>query len=198
MVLRKSLVFILQFISNLIFNSSLVLLHFTFFFPLLIFILNVILSLAATGFQSSLLLFLLPPVSQNHFFLVISQITFIYTFLKYPYFLSTFINLCLSVVDMVVVAFLNFISRSSLLLCFKSQILPLCSPIPFSLLPALSFFHFNLKFLPILSWFAFLTLSILSPSMISKITSLPSRHFLKFLSFPPLIPLPPILIFAHC
>ena len=61
----KSLDFILQFISIHRFYPFLLLPHFTFFFPLIILVLNCVFSLGTTCFHSSLLLFLPRPASQN-------------------------------------------------------------------------------------------------------------------------------------
>ena len=58
--------FIMQFISNPIYCSSLLLLHNTSFLPLCIFVLISIFSLAMTCFYSALLLLLSPPDSQGH------------------------------------------------------------------------------------------------------------------------------------
>ena len=81
-----------------------------------------------------------PPYSLSKPFFLSLVILHSFSQLKYPYSLSTFIKLSLLVlVKVVVIAFFNFISRSSLFLPFKSQILPYPSIVPLCLSPALFF-----------------------------------------------------------
>ena len=127
-----SLDFLLQFISDLIFCSSLLLLHFTFLLPLLIFVLKFIFSLTMTCFYSTLLLFLTTQTLKT-IFLLISHPTFFFLVLKGFYSLSTFIHLSLLVVDMVVVAFLQFCFQ--IFTIFVFQISNSTVPLSYSILP---------------------------------------------------------------
>ena len=100
--------FVTQFISNLTYSSSLLLLLTASFLPLHIFVLNSIFSLATPCFYSSTIATVPPSRLSKPFEIVTSHLTFLLPFLKCPPSLSTFINLCSLAVDkVVIVAFLQ-------------------------------------------------------------------------------------------
>lgn len=119
----KLLDFILQFIIILIFYSSLLLLYLllsTYYFCFQCYLLLQLVSILHFYYFSPT-----QPFKTN--FPVNSHLMFYFLFLKCPHSISTFINLCLLVVNKVLAAFLSFLSTSLLFLYFKSQILPLPS-----------------------------------------------------------------------
>ena len=88
---------------------SLLLFHFTFLFPLIIFILNFVFTLATTHFHAELLLFLPHPALQNQFSCQWSSHIHVPWLLKYLHSLPTFSSISLFVVDRVaVVALFQF------------------------------------------------------------------------------------------
>ena len=95
--------------------------------------------------------------------------------LKYLYSLSTLIELCLLVLDtVIVVAFLQFYFYISIIFVFsnlKFYHSHLLLNFPF-LLP-FQYFCFKFQFFPVLAWFSFLTHSIPSLSVIPKSVPFP-------------------------
>ena len=97
-----------------------------------------------TCFPSILLLFLPPPISHNHFSCHWSS-QILFTVLKIRVFSLHLYQFACQLLWWLL-HFSNFISRSSLFLYFKSQILPFPSPPPFCLPPAFSFFFLSFNF----------------------------------------------------
>ena len=154
-VYNKSLDFILQCISIHIFCSTLLIANLTFNFPCNTLISNLVFSLATTCFHSTLLLFLPHPDTQKefscqesfHILLPSSQNTCV---LSMP--LTNFASWLW--VGQLLCHFVKVISRASLILYFKCQILLDASPTLFvsnfsftilaCLFSFLSFFYFSL------------------------------------------------------
>ena len=134
--------FLFYFISNLIFCSSLTPFYLLASFSYFCF--KIYFSLATTYFYSILLLFLFP-LASPYYISCHYSFRILFHILKMPLFSFHLYQSFWLLIWWLLLHFYNFISRSSLFLYSKSQILPFPSLIPPYLPPALSFF-FNLNF----------------------------------------------------